>query len=174
MQRPNDPGTRSYSFKILEEARRSKRGYNSQATREALTNVVKAVFNQNTPHDFQLDVAEAIILGLDATVIAGTGSGKTLPWVMPLLLDENRERACLVISPLKALQVDHVSCPSWKSTEWLNTTQRVHHPQAQFFSKLGIPAAAVNNDTWSNLEIKHVSELLSPSVAPLIIGLYRM
>jgi superfamily II DNA helicase RecQ len=74
---------------------------------------VKAAFNQNTPRDFQLDVAEALILGLDATVVAGTGSGKTLPWAMPLLLDENRERACLVISPLKALQADHVSC--WKT-----------------------------------------------------------
>ena len=122
MKRPNNLGARTHSFKVLEEARRSKKNYNSQAAREALTSAVKAAFNQNTLRDFQLDVAEAIILGLDATVIAGTGSGKTLPWAMPLLLDENQGRACLVISPLKALQVDHVSYPSWKSTEWLNVT----------------------------------------------------
>ncbi|KAF9781867.1 hypothetical protein BJ322DRAFT_985004, partial [Thelephora terrestris] len=69
------------------EARKSRKEYNSHATREALTNAVKLAFNQNTPRDFQLDVAEALILGLDATVVAGTGSGKTLPWAMPLLLD---------------------------------------------------------------------------------------
>jgi len=110
MNRPRDPTTRPDSFNALEDARRSKENYNSHTTRAALTNAVKVAFNQNTPRDFQLDVAEALILGLDATVIAGTGSGKTLPWAMPLLLDENKERACLVISPLKALQADHVSC----------------------------------------------------------------
>jgi ATP-dependent helicase YprA (DUF1998 family) len=109
MSRPTDPGTHPHPFSILEEARRSKKGYNLHATREALTNAVKAAFNQNIPHDLQLDVAEALILGLDTTVVAGTGSGKTLPWAMPLLLDENKGRACLVISPLKALQADHVS-----------------------------------------------------------------
>ena len=109
MNRQREPATHPDSFSALEEARRSTKGYSSNATREALTNAVKVAFNQNTPRGFQLDVAEALILGLDATVIAGTGSGKTLPWAMPLLLDENRERACLVISPLKALQADHVS-----------------------------------------------------------------
>lgn len=98
----------SNPFSILEQARRSKEGYDSNPTREALTNAVKAAFNQNVPRSFQLDVAEALMLGLDSTVIAGTGSGKTLPWAMPLLLDENKENACLVISPLKALQADHV------------------------------------------------------------------
>ena len=110
MNRPNDPDAPSHSLNTLEEARRSKKHYNSHATREALTNAVKAAFNQNIPRDFQLDVAEALILGLDTTVVAGTGSGKTLPWAMPLLLDENKGRACMVISPLKALQMDHVSC----------------------------------------------------------------
>ena len=103
------PATPPNSFNTLNDARRSREDYNSHATREALTNAVRAAFNQNSPRDFQLDVAEALILGLDATVVAGTGSGKTLPWAMPLLLDENKDRACLVISPLKALQVDHVS-----------------------------------------------------------------
>lgn len=103
------PVTRYDSSRILEEARRSKQGYDSDATREALTNAVRAAFNENSPHDFQLDVAEALTLGLDVTVVAGTGSGKTLPWAMPLLLDENKGRGCLVISPLKALQADHVS-----------------------------------------------------------------
>jgi ATP-dependent helicase YprA (DUF1998 family) len=110
MSRQKDPATPSDSFNVLEEAHKSTKGYNSHATREALTDAVKLAFNQNTPHNFQLDdVAEALILGLDAMLVAGTGSGKTLPWAMPLLLDEYKERACIVISPLKALQADHVS-----------------------------------------------------------------
>lgn len=60
------------------------------------------------PYDWQVDVSEALALGLDVTVIAGTGSGKTLPWAMPLLLEENRGRICLVISPLNELEADHV------------------------------------------------------------------
>jgi len=61
-----------------------------------------------TPYDWQIDLAEALVLELDATVIAGTGSGKTLPWAMPLLLDENRDKICLVISPLNEIEADHV------------------------------------------------------------------
>ncbi|KAJ7506438.1 hypothetical protein B0H11DRAFT_1707242, partial [Mycena galericulata] len=38
------------------------------------------------PYDWQIEVAEALILGLDAVVIAGTGAGKTIPFMMPLLL----------------------------------------------------------------------------------------
>jgi ATP-dependent helicase YprA (DUF1998 family) len=109
MSRQKDPATPSDSFNVLEEAPKSTKGYNSHATREALTGAVKLTFNQNTPRDFQLDVAEALVLGLDAMLVAGTGSGKSLPWAMPLLLDEYKERACIVISPLKALQADHVS-----------------------------------------------------------------
>ena len=61
-----------------------------------------------TLYDWQVDLAEALTLGLDATVIAGTGSGKTLPWTIPLLLEQNHDRICLVISPLNELEVDHV------------------------------------------------------------------
>jgi hypothetical protein len=149
MNRKAGPTTLPDSFKVLDEARRLTEGHNSHTTREALTNAVKAAFNQNSPRDFQLDVAEALILGLDTTVIAGTG--KTLPWAMPLLLNENREKACLVISPLKALQVDHVS---HHSTQPVPLT--VDPQKAGFFSKLGLPAMAVNNDTWNDTEVKHV------------------
>jgi bloom syndrome protein len=59
------------------------------------------------PYTWQLDVSEALILGLDAVVIAGTGVGKTIPFMMPLLL--HRDKIVLVISPLKVLQDDQVS-----------------------------------------------------------------
>lgn len=77
-------------------------------TRSSLTTVVKSAFGGNEPCEFQLDVAEALMLGLDVTAIVGTGSGKTLPWAMPLLLEENNVKSVLVISPLKSLQTDHV------------------------------------------------------------------
>jgi len=71
-----------------------KKGYNSQAIRRTLPDSVTAPCPAITPHDWQVDLAEALTLGLDSTVIAGTGSGKTLPWAMPLLLEQNRDRIC--------------------------------------------------------------------------------
>ena len=93
---------------VLKNTRKSKHRYDTDVTQALLTAAVKSVFNRNEPHKFQLDVVEALILSLDVTAIAGTGSGKTLPWMMPLLLEENRAKIILVISPLKALQADHV------------------------------------------------------------------
>ena len=57
-------------------------------------------------YDWQLDVAEAIILGLYSIVIAGTGSGKTMPFMMPLLMDPTKK--IIIISPLKVLELDQV------------------------------------------------------------------
>ena len=96
------------SLDVLDRERRSRKGYSAEETREVFRVAVKATFNGNEPRGFQLDVAEALALGLDSTVIAGTGSGKSLPWAIPLLLDENKDRMALVISPLKALQTEHV------------------------------------------------------------------
>ena len=67
------------------------------------------------PYDWQLGVAEVLTLGLDATVIASTGAGRTLPWALPLLLDENRDGVCLVISPLNKLGADYV-CREYTDT----------------------------------------------------------
>ena len=99
---------RELSYKILSETRAKREGYDSQATRRILSDSVTARCPAITPYDWQLDLAEALILGLDATVIAGTGSGKTLPWALPLLLEQNHDKICLVISPLNELEADHV------------------------------------------------------------------
>ncbi|KAJ7765434.1 hypothetical protein DFH07DRAFT_680736, partial [Mycena maculata] len=37
-------------------------------------------------YEWQINVVEALILGLDAVVIAGTGAGKTVPFMLPVLL----------------------------------------------------------------------------------------
>ncbi|KAJ7604309.1 hypothetical protein DFH06DRAFT_926014, partial [Mycena polygramma] len=73
----------------------------------------------------QINVSEAMVLGLDAVVIPGTGAGKTMPFMMPLLLDPSK--FVLVISPLKILQED----------------------QGKRFRKMGLKAAAVNADTYT-------------------------
>ncbi|PPQ85606.1 hypothetical protein CVT24_012363 [Panaeolus cyanescens] len=76
-------------------------------------------------HDWQLKVTEALLLKLDCIVIAGTGSGKTIPFMIPLLADPSKK--VIIISPLKVLQDDQVFR----------------------FKKLRIPAVAVNGETWS-------------------------
>jgi bloom syndrome protein len=50
---------------------------------------------------------EAILLGLDTVIIAGTRAGKTIPFMLPLLL--HKDKLMIVISPLKVLQQDQVS-----------------------------------------------------------------
>ena len=96
------------SFKLLSDARTKKANYDSIATRRMLSDSVTVLCPTITPYDWQVNLAEALTLGLDATVIAGTGSGKTLPWAMPLLLEQNHDKICLVISPLNELEADHV------------------------------------------------------------------
>ena len=99
---------RELSYKLLANPRTKKEGCDSQGTRHTLSSSVTALCPTIKPYDWQIDPAEALTLGLDATVIAGTCSGKTLPWVMPLLLDENHNKICPVISSLNELEADHV------------------------------------------------------------------
>ncbi|KAJ7774230.1 P-loop containing nucleoside triphosphate hydrolase protein [Mycena maculata] len=99
-----------------EKARR-KRNYDSAKTRRDLARLFEEQYKK-PPYQWQIDVSEALVLGLDAVVIAGTGAGKTIPFMMPLLLYP--KKFVLVISPLKILQAD----------------------QAKRFKKMGLKAAA--------------------------------
>ena len=56
-------------------------------------------------YGWQLGVTGTILLGV---VIAGTGAGKIMTFMMPLFLD--RKRKVLIISPLKILQEHQVHC----------------------------------------------------------------
>jgi len=61
------------SYHNLENAHKAaakKKNYDTHKTRAALTDIFQERF-RNNPYDWQLDVAEAIILGLDSIVIAG-------------------------------------------------------------------------------------------------------
>lgn len=100
---------RTRSYQNLEAARqkaaKTDLGYNSHETRTHIHSVFRERFGKD-PHEWQLDVTEAIILGLDSIVIAGTGAGKTMPFMMPLMVDPQKK--IIVISPLKVLQEDQV------------------------------------------------------------------
>ena len=84
-------------------------GYDSANTRRQLTAEFKKRCGGNAPYKWQLDVTEAILLGLDTIVMAGTGAGKTMPFVMPLFLDTTKKKKVIVISTLNALEEDQVS-----------------------------------------------------------------
>jgi ATP-dependent helicase YprA (DUF1998 family) len=62
----------------------------------------------NYPYQWQLDVAEAIHLLMHVVVIAPTGAGKTIPFILPLLIEGAEHGMVLIISPLQELQNDQV------------------------------------------------------------------
>ncbi|TDL17181.1 P-loop containing nucleoside triphosphate hydrolase protein [Rickenella mellea] len=100
-----------------------------------------------SPYDWQLDVSEALCLGLDTLLLAATGEGKSLPFIAPLLHDNNA--LILIISPLNALEED----------------------LAKRFTGMGFPSIAVNGETWNaklrtNIENRmHRVLLTSPELA---------
>ena len=61
---------RELSFTLLSDARTKKPGYDSQATRRTLSSSVTALRPEIKLYDWQINVAEDLVLGLDATVIA--------------------------------------------------------------------------------------------------------
>ncbi|KAL1754058.1 P-loop containing nucleoside triphosphate hydrolase protein [Schizophyllum commune] len=108
----------------LEHARRSRDDYDTQAVRNSLTRAFRCAFGF-APYEWQLDVAEALSLRLDTILIAGTGAGKTNPFVLLPLVNPGKK--VIIISPLKLLQYDQ---------------------QQQRFLQAGVRAEAVNGDTW--------------------------
>lgn len=115
---------RARSYAVLERARRKRRGYDSVLTRLEMKGAVESMMGK-VAYDWQLDVAECLVLGVNAIVVAGTGAGKTLPFVMPLLLREMRGKVVIIISPLISLQ----------------------HDQERRFTEMGLKAKAINSET---------------------------
>ncbi|KAI0630350.1 P-loop containing nucleoside triphosphate hydrolase protein [Trametes polyzona] len=125
-----------HSYAVLQAARdaaaASTRKYDSNATRKKLIEEFGARTGRKTPYDWQLDVAEALLLGVDCIVIAGTGSGKTMPFVMPAFIES--EKIYFILSPLNALEKD----------------------QAHRFAALGVRAAVLNGTTYSSALLKDI------------------
>ena len=84
-----------------------KSKYNSSAVRNKIQVEFRTQFGHD-PYDWQLNVGEALVLGLDCSVIVGTGAGKTMPFIMPILADPTKH--VLILSPLNALEEDQVRC----------------------------------------------------------------
>lgn len=104
---------------LLEETRQQAvkdRGYSSADTRKRMTNEIQARCEGKIPYDWQLDIAEAVYLGLDSVIVAGTGAGKTLPFAMALLADVTAKSKIIIVSTLNELEHDQVRQPevfSW-------------------------------------------------------------
>ena len=99
---------RARSYANLDKDAKRKKGYDWQRTRDDITSIFRERFGTD-PCSWQLVVA--ILLGLHSVVIAGTGAGKTMPFMMPLLLD--KKKRVIIISPLKVLQEDLASNSSY-------------------------------------------------------------
>ncbi|KAH7903826.1 P-loop containing nucleoside triphosphate hydrolase protein, partial [Hygrophoropsis aurantiaca] len=117
------------SENLLRQAREKAaktHGYNSVAMQLKICDEFRARNENKEPYKWQLDVAEALLLGLDCTVIAGTGAGKTMPFVMPLFVKPDMH--VIIISPLNALEED----------------------QASRFRKMNLTAIVVNGETYNS------------------------
>jgi ATP-dependent helicase YprA (DUF1998 family) len=60
-----------------------------------------------TPRDFQVDTAVALHKRRDVVLVAGTGFGKTLAFVMPCFLW--KRNVAVILAPLNALQEEQAS-----------------------------------------------------------------
>ncbi|KZT63318.1 P-loop containing nucleoside triphosphate hydrolase protein, partial [Daedalea quercina L-15889] len=122
--------------------------YSSTDTRKRMSDALKACLGWE-PDSWQIDLAETTIVRLDAIGVSPTGSGKTIPIMLPLLLPENKRKVTVVISPLNSLEFD----------------------QATRFECVGIHASVVNRDTWSTRLRKAIEGLtyqilfMSPEMA---------
>ena len=95
------------SAAILNKAQDKVKKYDCHLTRLKITEEFEKRTNGKMPYDWQLNATEALLLGLDCVVVAGTGAGKTMPFMMPLLVYPKKH--VIVISPLDALENDQVS-----------------------------------------------------------------
>jgi ATP-dependent helicase YprA (DUF1998 family) len=96
----------SETLKNAHDTALKDRNYDSEGTRQTMFRKLQDIFNGRIPYEWQLDAAEALILGLDCVVVAGTGAGKTIPFVLPLFVQDSRDKLVLIISPLNALETD--------------------------------------------------------------------
>lgn len=75
---------------------------------DSLCKSIKRQLNGREPHKFQVEMVRAQEERRDALCHAATGMGKTLVAAAPHLLEHNKGRVSLVVSPLVALQNEMV------------------------------------------------------------------
>ena len=91
----------------------AEEAYNSEETCNLIIEHFMATFNGKAPYKWQVDVTQALILKRDVVVIASTGAGKTMPFCMPLLINDTKMKKVLIISPLNELEEEQVSMPCY-------------------------------------------------------------
>ena len=64
-------------------------------------------FDSYKPYNWQLNVGKVSVLRLNCLVIASTGAGKTMPFIIPILT--NLMKHIQIVSPLNALEEDQVT-----------------------------------------------------------------
>ena len=97
------------SYQNLDHARQlaqEKSGYCSARFHDNVRDEFISRTGGKEPYQWQLDAAEAFDLGLHCTILAGTGAGKTLPFIMPAFV--NPRNVYIIISPLNALEEDQM------------------------------------------------------------------
>ncbi|KAH7925762.1 hypothetical protein BV22DRAFT_1128801 [Leucogyrophana mollusca] len=151
-------------------------GYSSEVTRKALQDACCKQCN-NEAYPWQLDAAKAFYLGMDCTVLAGTGFGKSLPFSMPSLV--NKDKVAIVLTPLNSLEEDQgldipdidfvvqFGLPS-SLTVWLQRAGRAGRAiwicartillvEASMFKRVGVGTAAEASDGESEEEEEEVT-----------------
>ncbi|EIW83201.1 P-loop containing nucleoside triphosphate hydrolase protein [Coniophora puteana RWD-64-598 SS2] len=86
---------------------------------------------QGQLREFQLRSTLKTLSGENVIVRAGTGYGKTMTMILPLLLSPQPSKIALTISPMKLLQQNHV----------------------EEFNRMGIPSIQINEDTPDDKEL---------------------
>ena len=80
---PRNPDAKRFK-KILKDARKKAKtshSYSSAKTRADLVSTFELARPGKTPYPWQIDISEALILGLDCLLVAGTGAGLTVTWI---------------------------------------------------------------------------------------------
>ncbi|KAF8545639.1 hypothetical protein OG21DRAFT_1394702, partial [Imleria badia] len=121
--------------------------YSFENIREALTEECLTQCDHKPPYPWQLDAAEAFYLGLDCVIIAGTGSGKSLPFVMPSMLKINLQKMLVVLSPLNALETERCQKMQLTAVAVNHTTYTDELHQIIFTS----PEMAIFNSRFKDL-----------------------
>jgi superfamily II DNA or RNA helicase len=96
----------------LELARHKATNINNYSSAETQNCIISGIWTRSggiTLYDWQVDVSEAVYLGLDVALMAGTGAGKTWTFLGILLAEETGKSKVVVVSPLNELQKDQVS-----------------------------------------------------------------
>lgn len=115
----------SYAYLSSQKARANTPTYCYKTTRHSLSRICEAR-TVRRPYTWQLDCAEALVLGIDCIVLAGTGFRKTLPFTIPSFL--HPDKITIVISPLNALEEDQVNT----SCSFMTAAYRIYYGHAVF------------------------------------------